>query len=101
MATVLSQRQARWAEILSSYDFVIEHLECRKNPADGPSTRPDYEIGYENMTANLLPILAAINITESHDDHLPEINVAQWTEFLATEIWPTLIDGSTADECQW
>jgi len=24
---VLSQRQARWAEILSSYDFVIEHLE--------------------------------------------------------------------------
>jgi len=33
---VLSRRQARWAEILSSYDFVIEHLEGKKNPADGP-----------------------------------------------------------------
>jgi len=28
---VLSQRQARWAEILSSYDFVIEHLEGIQN----------------------------------------------------------------------
>ena len=34
---LLSRRQARWAEILSSYDFVIEHLEGKKNPADGPS----------------------------------------------------------------
>jgi len=42
-----SLRQAGWAEILSSYDFVIEHLEGSKNPADGPSRRPDYEIGYE------------------------------------------------------
>jgi hypothetical protein len=32
---VLSHRQARWAEILSSYDFVIEHLEGMKNLADG------------------------------------------------------------------
>ena len=42
---VLSRRQARWAEILSSYDFHIEHLDGKKNPADGPSRRPDYEIG--------------------------------------------------------
>jgi len=41
----LSRRQARWAEILSSYDFFIEHLEERKNPADGPSRRRDYNIG--------------------------------------------------------
>ena len=34
---VLSRRQARWAEILSSYDIVIDHLEGKKNPADGPS----------------------------------------------------------------
>jgi hypothetical protein len=34
---VLSRRQARWAEILSSYDFTIEHLEGKRNPADGPS----------------------------------------------------------------
>jgi hypothetical protein len=62
---VLSRRQARWAEILSSYDFVIEHLEGKKNPADGPSRRPDYEIGSENMTAKLLATLAATTITES------------------------------------
>jgi len=42
---VLSRRQARWAEILSSYAFGIEHLEGKKNLADGPSRRTDYEIG--------------------------------------------------------
>jgi hypothetical protein len=33
---VLSRRQARWAEILSSYDCVIEHLEGKMNSPDGP-----------------------------------------------------------------
>jgi hypothetical protein len=51
---VLSRRQARWAEILSAYDFKIEHLEGTKNPADGPSRRPDYEEGYERPSARLL-----------------------------------------------
>ena len=44
---VLLRRQARWTEILWVYDFQIEHLEGVKNPADGPSRRPDYETGYE------------------------------------------------------
>jgi len=35
--TVPSRRQARCAEILSSNDLVIEHLEGMKNPANGPS----------------------------------------------------------------
>jgi len=34
---VLFWRQARWAVILSSYDFVIQHLEGNKNQPDGPS----------------------------------------------------------------
>jgi hypothetical protein len=38
-----------WEEILSSYDFVIENLERKKNLADGPSRRADYEIRYEIM----------------------------------------------------
>jgi len=97
---VPSRQQARWAEILSSYDFVIEHLEGKKNPADGPSRRPNYEIGYENMTAKLLATLAATTITESHDDLLPEIKAAQETDFLATEIRPALVDGSTTEENQ-
>jgi len=97
---VLSRQLARWAEILSSYDFVIEHLEGKKNPADRLSSRPDYEIRYENMTANLLATLAATTITESYDDLLPEIKATQETNFLATEIRPTLFDVSTADGSQ-
>ena len=101
MSKVLSWGQARWAGILSLYDFVIEHLEGKQNPADGPSRRPDYEISYENTMAKLLATLAATTITESHDDLLPEIKTAQETDFLATEIRPTLVDGSTTDENQW
>jgi len=54
ISKVLSRRQARWSEILSAYNFVIEHLEGSKNPADGASRRPDYEIGYEGPVARLL-----------------------------------------------
>jgi hypothetical protein len=98
---VLSRRQARWAEILSSYDFVIEHLEGKKNPADGPLKRPNYEIGYEHMTAKLLATLAATTITETYDDLLPEIKAAKETDILGTEIRPFLFDVSTPDESQW
>jgi hypothetical protein len=63
--------------------------------------RPDYEIGYEHMTAKLRATLAAITITESYDELLPEIKAAQETDFLATEIRPTLVDVSTSDESQW
>lgn len=38
----LNGRQARWAEKLSRYDFVVEYRPGRRNPADGPSRRPDY-----------------------------------------------------------
>jgi hypothetical protein len=40
---VLNARQARWAEELSSYDFVIEHVKGKENVvADALSRRPDY-----------------------------------------------------------
>jgi len=40
----LNARQARWAEELSSYDFVIEHIKGKENVvADALSRRPDYE----------------------------------------------------------
>ena len=55
---VLSRRQARWAETLSQFDFIIEHLDGKKNPADGPSRRPDYEIGYERPSMALLGMTA-------------------------------------------
>jgi hypothetical protein len=40
---VLSWRQARWAQVLSMYDFTIAYRPGKVNPADGPSRRPDYE----------------------------------------------------------
>ena len=38
----LTKRQARWAERLAAFDFVILHRPGLKNPADAPSRRPDY-----------------------------------------------------------
>jgi len=86
---VLSRRQARWAEILSSYDIVIEHLEGKKNPADGPSRRPDYEIGYERPIARLLATLAAT--VEPYDDLLPAIKTAQASDSLAADVNRTIV----------
>jgi hypothetical protein len=48
---VLSPRQAKCEAILSSYYFVIEYLDGKKNPAGGQSRRPDCQIGYERPTA--------------------------------------------------
>ena len=39
----LNSRQVRWAQVLAAYDFEIFHRSNNKNPADGPSRRPDYE----------------------------------------------------------
>jgi hypothetical protein len=82
---VLSWRQARWAEILSTYGFVIQHLEGQKNPADGPSRRPDYEEGYERPTARLLSTLPVTTI-QPFSDLLPAIKAAQNTDRLATDM---------------
>jgi len=38
----LSRRQVRWAEGLAEFHFNIIHRAGRRNPADGPSRRPDY-----------------------------------------------------------
>ena len=53
---VLSGRQARWAEELSSYDFIIEHVKGKENiVADALSRRPDYQEDTEaNEKGNLL-----------------------------------------------
>ena len=52
---VLNRRQARWAELLAGYDFVLVHLPGIKNPADGPSRRPDYAQNLPVPTGSLLP----------------------------------------------
>src|SRR5947207_4840471 len=52
---MLNRRQARWAEFLASYDFVLVHIKGTKNPADGPSRRPDYMENVEIPTGTLIP----------------------------------------------
>jgi len=88
---VLSRRQGRWAEILSSYDFTIEHLEGKRNPADGPSRRPDYKEGYERPTARLLATLAVTTV-ESYDDLQPAIKAAQASDLLAADVKRRIVD---------
>ena len=51
---VLNRRQARWAELLAGYDFVLVHTSGSKNPADGPSRRPDYANELELPIGTLL-----------------------------------------------
>jgi hypothetical protein len=92
---VLSRRQARWAEILSAYVFKIEHVDGTKNPADGPSRRPDYEQNYERPSARLLATSSTshqylfanvVEIEPIENDLLAEIIEAQRTDQLATEL---------------
>jgi hypothetical protein len=91
---VLARRQARWAEILPAYDFTIEHLDGTKNPADGPSQRPDYEEGYERPSARLLATTTsyqylfanAVEIEPIKKDLQAEIIESQKTDGLATEL---------------
>ena len=52
---VLNRRQARWAELLAGYDFVLTPIPGSKNPADGPSRRPDYAKDVVAPSGPLLP----------------------------------------------
>jgi transposase InsO family protein len=88
---VLSRRQARWTEILSAYDYKIEHLEATKNPADRPSRRPDYAQGCERPSARLLATAShrflfanAVVISRIDKDLFAAIIEAQKTDRLAT-----------------
>jgi len=90
-SNVLSRRQAAWAEIHSSYDFVIGHLEGSKNPADGPSRTPDYELGYERPTVRPLATLTT-NTVEPYNDLLPTIKAAQTTDSLGVDIHEKIVD---------
>jgi len=85
---VLSGRQARWSEVLSAYDFLIEHLEDSKNPADGPCRRPDYEIGYERPVARLLAMVSV----EPYDDLMPASIAAQPSHPWAADASAKLVD---------
>ena len=70
----LNKRQARWAELLASYDFVIVYRKGKENPADGPSRRPDYKDAEEEERNPLRELLVQRTevASDSHADHMRE-----------------------------
>jgi len=101
---VLSRRQARWSETPSVYDCVIEDPDRNKQPAEGPSGWPDYEIGHERPVARLFPTVPV----ELYDNLMPAIIEAQTSACLEVDIWAKLVDRPMIDgmdpakvECQW
>ena len=54
----LNPHQTRWAEALTTFNFVIKHQPGAKNPADTLSHRPDYKPSKgELLEETLLPTL--------------------------------------------
>ena len=92
---ILTRRQARWAETLSSIWFVLVYSPGVANPADGPSRRPDYHD--DSMPAGMLlrpdqvveapiaSVLAVLAITTVEDELR-----AQFIQALSTD--PFAID---------
>src|SRR3989440_10760034 len=70
----LTRRQARWAEFLASFDFVIVYRKGKDSPADGPSRRPDYKDAEEDVGNPLRELLMQRMevVDDSHADHMGE-----------------------------
>jgi hypothetical protein len=75
----LNARQARWAEELSAYDFVIEHIKGKENTvADALSRRPDYRENcndeersmLKEIDGNLMINNIKMISLENHDEEL-------------------------------
>lgn len=53
----LNRRQVRWSLDLQRFDFLVEHLPGKNNPADAPSRRLDYKNDSEDDGDVLKPFL--------------------------------------------
>jgi len=94
---VLSWRHPRWAEIVSSHCFVIEHLDGKITPADWLSRRYDYEIGYQRQAIQLHSNMAT-SMVGPYNDQLRETNTAQATNVLATDVKCRIIGTPIIDD---
>lgn len=72
-------------EILFSYNFVIEHLEVKAEPADIPASRFNNNIAYERPTAWLQATLATAPV-ELYDHLIQDVNTAQVINVLAADV---------------
>ena len=78
---LLNRRQARWAEVLSGYDFVLDHILGSKNPADGPSRRPDYAENVELPSGALIP-QSALRLLPQYQPHPASAEATSLSESL-------------------
>jgi RNase H-like domain found in reverse transcriptase len=51
---ILNRCQARWAELLPGYNFVLVYTPGSTNPTDRPSHHPDYTIAVPQASGSLL-----------------------------------------------
>ena len=70
---VLSQWQARWAQVLSAYDFTITYHPGKVNPADGPSQHPDYKHSKDQGELMLPTLQRKLCIAQEHRQKLPQL----------------------------
>jgi len=82
---VLSRRLNMWAEVLFRYNFIIDHLDGKKNIANRPSRSPHYEIVYERQALRQMATSAITNI-EQYNDLLLELTRAQHTDSLPADV---------------
>lgn len=87
----LTRRQARWAEELSGFDFVIEYRAGKKNPADGPSRRPDYT-KKTTQIENVRPAFLKFAATSCPEPLLAEILASTQTDALLSRLPAPLPD---------
>ena len=95
----LNGRQARWAEKLARFDFVIQHRPGKSNPADAPSRRPDYEMSEAERASTALPTLrnllggppvdATVSAVKQHNAGAEESSLERDDELVSAK--PTLL----------
>ena len=84
----LNRRQLKWSLDLQRFDFEVQHRPGNKNPADGPSRRPDYDTKEELPVDNFLT-LAATQVPVALEGDLIE---ALTTDPLAMTLTEDLLD---------
>ncbi|KKA21648.1 Transposon-encoded protein with TYA [Rasamsonia emersonii CBS 393.64] len=97
----LKPLQVRWAERLSRFDFVIEHIQGHLNPADGPSRRPDYVIEDEfpeEPKAFLKFASASLRFEQSPEPNQVEIAALALSPDMEERIKEKLVTDETATE---
>ncbi|KAI7967522.1 hypothetical protein MJO29_000799 [Puccinia striiformis f. sp. tritici] len=75
----LSDRQSRWAAFLVSFNFTIQHVSGKDNPADPATRRPDYVSGdesNENHRQLLSQAPTGLRLTDSSLDTGEEVDLA-------------------------